>query len=300
MRGESPKARGGSASWSIRPARGLQLVGSRALGKLGWIVHGFSTRPGGVSVLDANPALNLGFTEWDERDRVAANREKFIAALGASEMTLVAIRQFHSDVICLAAAPGAEAPKADALITNTPGLLLGVQTADCVPILLADTRRRAVAAIHAGWRGTLARIAVKTLGQMRMEFGTEPRDVVAALGPAIGRCCYEVGPEVAQAFAAQFPPAAEWFDGPFEQLADGQEPLWLPWLTMMPPGHIPPPPRVQLDLRASNRWQLIDAGVPEKQISVNDLCTACRRDLLFSYRREGAKTGRLMAAIGIE
>lgn len=214
-------------------------------------------------------------------------------------MQLVTLRQFHSDVIQMAAAPCDEAPKADALVTNTPGLLLGVQTADCVPILLADTRRRAVAAIHAGWRGTLARIAVKTLGRMGIEFGTEPNDVVAALGPAIGRCCYEVGPEVAQEFAAQFPSAADWFDGPFEKLAQGDEPIDLPWLSMLPPGHQLPPPRVRLDLHASNRRQLMDAGVPEKQIEVNDLCTACRTDLLFSYRREGAKTGRLMAVIGI-
>jgi hypothetical protein len=291
--------RNGSPAWAIRRARGVQVAESRALGKLGWLVHGFSTRPGGASSLDGKPALNLGFTEWDARQLVAANRAKFAEAIGAQEMPLVTLRQFHSDVIHVAAAPCDEAPKADALITSAPGLLLGVQTADCVPILLADTRRRVVAAIHAGWRGTLARIAVKTLGRMSMEFGTRPRDVVAALGPAIGRGCYEVGPEVAQAFAAQFSAAAEWFDGPFEQLAHGEEPLWLPWLTMMPPGHVPPPPRVQLDLRASNQWQLIDAGVPEKQISVSDLCTACRTDLLFSYRREGAKTGRSMAVIGI-
>lgn len=301
-RGEKLAAasRDGSAAWTIRRSRGLQLLESRVLGKLGWIAHGFSTRPGGTSLLAEKPALNLGFTEWDERQRVAANREKFAAAVDARGMQLVTMRQFHSDVIHFAAAaPGGEAPKADALITSTPGLLLGVQTADCVPILLADTRRRVVAAIHAGWRGTLARIVQKTLGRMRMEFGTRPGDVAAALGPAIGGGCYEVGPEVAQAFAAQFPPAAEWFDGPFEQLAHGEEPLWLPWLTMMPPGHVPPPPRVQLDLRAANRWQLMDAGVPEKQIDVSDLCTACRADLLFSYRREGAKTGRMMAVIGI-
>jgi purine-nucleoside/S-methyl-5'-thioadenosine phosphorylase / adenosine deaminase len=300
VREDRPTPRNANAAWSIRRARGLQVLESRVLGKLTWLAHGFSTRPDGASVLNEKSVLNMGFTEWDERERVAANREKFIAALGAREMPLVTARQFHSDVIHVAAAPIAEAPKADALITHTPGLLLGVQTADCVPILLADTRQRVVAAIHAGWRGTLARIAVKTLGQMRMEFGTQPRDVVAPIGPAIGRCCYEVGPEVAQAFAAQFPTAADWFDGPFEQLAHGEEPLWLPWLTMMPPGHVPPPPRVQLDLRASNRWQLLDAGVPEKQIGVSDLCTACRADLLFSYRREGAKTGRLMAVIGIK
>jgi YfiH family protein len=295
--GDRATARSNDEVWAIRRARGLQVVESPALGKLGWLTHGFSTRPGGASVLEGKPALNLGLTGWDER--VTANREKFVFALGAHKMPLITLRQYHSDTIHVAAAPSHEAPKADALITATPGLLLAVQTADCVPILLADTRRHAVAAIHAGWRGTLARIAVKTLGRMRMEFGTHPRDVVAALGPAIGRCCYEVGPEVAQAFAAQFPPAAEWFDGPFEQLAHGEEPLSLPWLSMMPPGHVPSPPRVQLDLRASNRWQLIDGGVPEGRISVSDLCTACRTDLLFSYRREGTKTGRLMAVIGI-
>ena len=254
-------------------------------------------------MLDGKHVLNLGFTDWDERGHVAANRAKFAKALSVREMPLVTLRQFHSDVIHIAAPDAdvahAQAPRADALATRTPGLLLGVQTADCVPILLADTRLRVVAAIHAGWRGTLARIAVKTLGRMRMEFGTRPRDVVAALGPAIGRCCYEVGSDVARSFAAQFPNAADWFDGPFDQLAYGEDPLWLPWLTMMPPGHVPPPPRVQLDLRACNRWQLIDAGVPEKQIDVSDLCTACRTDLLFSYRREGAKTGRMMAVIGV-
>jgi polyphenol oxidase len=303
--------------WSIRRARGLQIVESRALAKLGWLVHGFSTRPGGESVLGGKRALNLGFTDWDARERVAANRAKFVSALSADEMSLITLWQFHSDVIHVAAAPAADAPKGDAFATRTAGLLLGVQTADCVPILLADTRHRAVAAIHAGWRGTLARVAVKTLGRMRMEFGTRPRDVVAALGPAIGRCCYEVGSDVARSFAAQFPNAAEWFDGPFDQLAYGEDPLWLPWLTMMPPGHVPPAPRVQFDLRACNRWQLINAGVLEKQIDVSDLCTACRTDLLFSYRREGASasnprptraskshavrqnTGRMMAVIGV-
>jgi YfiH family protein len=292
-----------ASRWKIRREGGLQILESPLLGELDWLVHGFSTRPGGESELGGNPALNLGFTDWDEPANVSKNREKFVTALAAGPMPLMAMRQFHSDVIHVvsesAPGPATDAPRADALATRKPGLLLGVQTADCVPVLLADTRQRAVAAIHAGWRGTLARIVVKTLGRMQMEFGTRPRDVVAALGPAIGRCCYEVGPEVAQAFAAQFPAAAEWFDGPFDQLAHGQEPLWLPWLTMMPPGHVPPPPRVQLDLRAANRWQLVDAGVPESRIAVSDLCTACRTDLLFSYRREGAKTGRLMSVIGI-
>jgi len=288
-----------NSAWTIRRAGGMQIVQSNQLTKLGWLAHGFSTRPGGESRLDGKKVLNLGFTDWDERKRVEANRVKFQAAIAAKKMHLVAMRQIHSDVIQLASAPFEQAPSGDALLTHAPDLLLGVQTADCVPILLADTRRCVVAAVHAGWRGTLARIAVKTLGRMQMEFGTKPGDVVAALGPAIGRCCYQVGSEVARSFAAQFPGAADWFDGPYEQLAYGEDPLWLPWLTMMPPGHVPPPPRVQLDLRASNRRQLIDAGVPEEQIDVSDLCTACRTDLFFSYRREGGKSGRMMSMIGV-
>jgi hypothetical protein len=187
----------------------------------------------------------------------------------------------------------------DALLTSQPALLLAVQTADCVPILLADTARRAVAAVHAGWRGTLRRVVAKTVGRMRLEFGTRPADIVAAMGPAIGRCCYEVGPEVAQAFLAQFRTAAEWFDGPFDRLAVGEEAPFLPWLSMVPPGHQAPPERVRLDLRGANRWQLIDSGVRPRNIAVSTLCTACRADLFFSYRREGPQTGRHIAVIGI-
>jgi YfiH family protein len=197
------------------------------------------------------------------------------------------------------AEPPAGYLRGDGLLTDTPKLLLGVKTADCVPILLADVKRRAVAAVHAGWRGSLARIAEKAVGRMRMEFGSRPRDLVAALGPAIGPCCYEVGAEVTKAFAAQFAKAGEWFHGSFEKIVSEDSPNPLRWLQMTPPGHDAPPPTVCLDLRAANRWQLAQAGVPERQIFVSDLCTACRSDLLFSHRRERGKTGRLMAVIGI-
>ena len=125
-------------------------------------------------------------------------------------------------------------------------------------------------------------------------------DVLAALGPAIGQCSFEVGPEVAQAFATQFSEAQAWFEGKFEHLSSaGDEPNPLKWLSMTPPGHDPPPSRVQLDLIAANRWQLEDAGVPPTQISAAGLCTACHRELFFSYRREQGRTGRMMSAIGI-
>lgn len=247
--------------------------------------------------------MNLGFTEWDSRERVLENRKKFFVSLGASKMRVVGLRQIHSDIIHVVGAAdipqGDQAPKGDALITSEPGVLLVVQTADCFPILLADTKHRAVAAIHSGWRGTAQRIAEKTLGRMQMEFGTRPQDVVAAIGPGIGGCCYEVGHEVVKEFAAKFPNAHEWFAGPFDALENGDnDSNWLPWLTMRPPGHAPPPPRVQLNLIAANRAILASAGIAPEKIQSSDLCTSCRSDLFFSYRRERS-TGRMMAAIGI-
>ena len=164
------------------------------------------------------------------------------------------------------------------LLRHHPGMLLAVQTADCVPILLVDTKKRAVAAVHAGWRGTIRRITAKAVGQMRMHFGSDPADLLAAIGPAIGNCCYEVGVEIAADFLSPNP---------------------VQWLNQMPPGHQPPPKNVLLDLHRANESQLKQAGVQVRNIFVSNLCTACRTDLLFSYRKQGARSGRQMAAIGI-
>src|SRR5580704_1006799 len=300
-----------SSPWNLRRARGLQILEAPQLAQLDWLAHGFSTRPGGASELEshhdggesAEKVLNLGFTEWDSRERVLKNRRDFLAAVHADEMRVIGLRQIHSDIVQVvsSANPGSpvDAPKADALITNEPGLWLVVQVADCVPILLADTKRRAIAAIHSGWRGTLQRIAEKALGRMQMEFGTQPGDVIAALGPGIGQCCFEVGPEVAAEFAAKFLNAQEWFKGPLDSLARrDSDPNWLPWLTRRPPGHALPAPRAHLDLIAANRAILSFAGVPPTHISSSGFCTACCTDLFFSYRRERI-TGRMMAAIAI-
>ena len=292
------------AGWRLRHAQGLQILESPALARVDWLVHGFSMRPGGASELKGSQVLNLGFTDWDSRERVLENRARLLSAIGASKMRLVTLRQIHSDISHRVNESNAEAladepPQGDALYTREPGVLLAVQTADCIPILFADTKQRTIAAIHSGWRGTLRRIAAKTLGRMQMELQTRSEDVVAALGPGIGRCCYEVGSDVAREFHGQFPSAREWFDGPFNALASGEnDPNWLPWLTMRPPGHPLPEPKVKLDLIAANRAILIEAGVPARQISASGFCTACQKDLFFSYRREHS-TGRMMAAIGI-
>jgi YfiH family protein len=284
-----------SKGWIEQQAGSLRILQASRLTEIPWLIHGFSTRGGGASDLSGEKVLNLGFAEWDSKENVLENRRRFQSALGADDLTLCGLSQIHSDVVQLFEQLPSAACRGDASTTDRPGLLLAVQTADCVPILLADPKNRAVAAVHAGWRGTLQRIVTKVIGKMQMQFGTRSTDLLAAIGPSIGGCCYEVGTEVASEFRAQFANASEWFD----ELRTGDEPNPLQWLNMQPPGHQPPPKNVLLDLRKANRAQLLEAGVPARNIFVSDLCTACRCDLLFSYRKERGATGRLLAAIGI-
>jgi polyphenol oxidase len=284
-----------SAPWRLNRAKGLEVLQLDPFRKLPWLVHGFSTRSGGISILHGEKLLNLGSMEWDTRENVLQNRKALHSAIGASDLSLVLLKQIHSDVIRIISATPTESCHGDGSASDHAGLLLAVQTADCVPILLVDRKKRAVAAVHAGWRGTLARIAQKTVGRMQQQFGSDPKDILAALGPSIGPCCYEVGAEFVAKFTAQFADAEDYFD----EARSGEEPNPLQWLNMSPPGHQPPPKNVHLDLRKANRSQLRAAGLSEKNIYVSDLCTACRTDLLFSYRREGPRSGRLLSVIGL-
>ena len=275
----------------------MQILELAPFRKLPWLVHGFSTKTGGASLLNSRQrVLNLGLTDWDQRENVLKNRQAFQSAIGAIDSRLVLLKQFHSAVALFLSDPPEKPRQGDASFTNSQGILLGVQTADCVPILLVDAKKRAVAAIHAGWRGTLARILQKTVGEMRMHFGSNPADILAALGPSIGGCCYEVGAELVTRFTSQLADAEEYFD----ELRTGEEPNPLQWLNMMPPGHQPPPKNVRLDLQKANRSQLLAAGLRDANIFVSNLCTACHTDLFFSYRKEGANSGRLLAAIGLK
>lgn len=281
--------------WSLKAENGLLILQLAPFTKLPWLVHGFSTREGGVSSLDGENVLNLGFADWDTRENVAKNRAAFQNSVGGESLSLVTLKQVHSDSIQILHAAADSAPVGDASATALPGLLLAIQTADCVPILLVDPRKRAVAAIHAGWRGTLARITQKAVGALQREFASRPSDLLAAVGPSIGPCCYEVGAELVTQFTSQFADATEYFDEP----RTGDEPNPLQWLNMRPPGHQPPPKQVYLDLRKANRSQLLAAGLRAGSISVSEFCTGCRKDLFFSYRKEGPRSGRLLSAIGI-
>ena len=193
-----------------------------------WLVHGFGTRLSNVPGMFAN---------------------------------LATLRQIHSATCVPAVGQAGVLGEGDALLENTPGAVVAVKTADCIPILLVDERLRAVAAVHAGWRGTVARIAATAAQAMGARFGTEARDLHAALGPGIGACCYEVGPEVAAQFGGQ-----------------GR-------------GHI--------DLTATNRLQLEEAGVTPRRVYASNLCTMCRGEEFHSFRRDHEAAGRLHSFVGI-
>jgi YfiH family protein len=296
----------------------LTILRTRQLSQFPWLVHGFSTRAGGSSRGYGKGDLNLGFTKDDSRAAVERNRAAFLHEIGAvtprrrgskvasrkatsSLWPLITLRQVHSDIIrCVDSIPDPshEPLSGDGLITATPGLLLAIQTADCLPVILVDAKRHAVGVFHAGWRGTLQRIVEKGVGEMHRCFGARPRDLKAAIGPGIQGCCYEVGEEVRTKFESQFDYGARLFRE-IKESDPVREKYPLLFLTARAPGHSTLPTKIFLDLVEANRRQLIAAGVPAKNIESSPLCTNCHPDLLFSYRAEKGKTGRLMGAAGI-
>jgi len=273
-----------------------------AFSQIPWLVLGFSTRKGGVSKAYGGGSLNLGFTKEDSRAAVEHNRAAFARQVGAIEgkqsWPLVTLRQVHSDLIHCVSEPPQEQLFGDGLITNTPGILLSIQTADCLPVMLVDTKRRAIGVFHAGWRGTVQRIVEKGVGEMHGCFGTQPLDIKAAIGPGIHGCCYRVGAEVRANFESQFAYAADLFHE-VKESDPVREKYPLLFLSARAPGHSELPANVLLDLVEANRRQLMDTGVAGRNIAASPLCTACRTDLLFSHRAEKGVTGRAMGVAGI-
>lgn len=279
------------------------MLRADSLAGIPWLVHGFSTRFGGFSRVYGEHSLNLGFTKDDPRSNVERNREAFLRTIGATRKgriwSLATLRQIHSDVIrCVAQTPE-HFPAGDGLITSQPEVLLGVLTADCVPLILVDSKNKAVGIFHAGWRGTAKRIAEKGVGEMRRHFKSEPQDLRAAIGPGAGSCCYEIGAEVRQQFEAQFAYASDLFREVKERDAV-REKYPLLFLNARAPGHGEVANKIFLDLKEANRRQLLSAGLHRNNISVSPLCTMCRTDLLFSHRAEKGITGRMMAVVGIK
>jgi YfiH family protein len=271
-----------------------------------WLWHGFSTRRGGTSRAYCGEGeageLNLGFTAADEREAVVQNRRLLAEAVtGESDTPIVALRQFHSNLVIVVsgADAGRERPrKADGAITAEPGLLIAIQTADCIPVLVADKRRRVVGAFHAGWRGTVKRIVELGVGRMRLEFGSQPEDLIAAIGPGVGQCCYAVGEEVVTEFESQFRYGRDLFREVFDSDPVRTKYPML-FLTQRAPGHSAIGPAEHLDLIEANRRQLLDAGVKASAISLTGGCTNCHTDMFFSHRASRGHAGRMMSVIGM-
>ncbi len=288
-----------------------QVVRTPAWSKTGWLVHGFSTRVGGKTTVyrpqEKHPGdLNLSFTDSDDCQIVAANRGLFLKAAAGTKgiLGMVTLRQIHSSLIHRVGLSDVRANdqpavlKGDGLMTDRPGVLLGIQTADCIPVLVADRKNRAVAAFHAGWRGTLARIVENGVGRMRLEFGSHPENLVAAIGPGIGQCCYSVGEEVRDQFESQFTYAAELFSEVYDSDVVREKYPML-FLTARAPGHSQIGPAMHLDLAEANRRQLLAAGLKKSAIAMTGQCTGCHPELFFSHRMERGFTGRLMSVIGV-
>ena len=280
----------------------LQLLRAVKLAKLPWLVHAFSTRLGGTSRVYGKNALNLGFTTHDSRAAIERNRDLFLASLGVAyerkHQPLITLRQIHSDLIHAVDRVPENPLAGDGLITDTPELLLAVQTADCLPIILVDQQTRAIGVFHAGWRGTVKRIVEKGIGEMRRYFRTDPRHVLAAIGPGVQGCCYKVGEEVRRNFESQFAYAEKLFRE-VKESDPVREKYPLLFLTARAPGHSELPVNIFLDLVEANRRQLLDSGVLAKNIEASSPCTACNTDLLFSHRAEKGVTGRLMGVAGV-
>ena len=277
---------------------GIEVVRAEAWEQHDWLRHGFSRRTGGVSKVYGGDSLNLGWTKEDDPASVAENRRRFVGAvagemIGKAGFVLVNVRQIHSAITRvireedepltgkLQTPEGKAVLEGDGLMTSLPGVMLGVGTADCVPVLVADVKKRAVAAFHAGWRGTVARIVEQGIARMTDEYGSQPQDLIAAIGPGIGACCYAVGEEVRTAFSSQFDYADELF------LSDRKA-----------------SPSIYVDLWKANQRQLLAAGIEPSKITAIGECTACSRDeqgrpRYFSHRAEHGVAGRMLSVVGI-
>ena len=245
-------------------------------------VHGLSGRLGGVSRKPYD-SLNMALHVGDDPAAVWENRRRFLLALGLKAEELVTPEQVHGSRIMRVSRADAgrgarkysdSVPETDALITNEPGLPLLLCFADCTPILFLDPENKAVGIAHGGWKGTVRKIAQKTVMAMTKEFGTKPEEVLAAIGPAIGPCCYEVGGEVAAEFEEVFPYHID------KILSEVQG-------------------KKHLNLWQANRLQLMDIGVKGDHIEMADTCTACKHQWFYSYRADGGTTGRMAAVIAL-
>jgi YfiH family protein len=235
------------------------------------IIHFSTTRIGGVSS-NKLESLNLGYTVNDNPKNVTQNLEFLANSLGFEKNQMVSPKQTHSRNIGIVKSTNDTFDNTDALITNIPNICIFVRTADCVPILLYDLENKALAAIHSGWKSTIQKISKHTIELMQKEFGTDPKSLVAGIGPSIGPNVYEIGAEVAEQFQDQF--GINHVINPIKNTN-----------------------KYLLNLWETNKQILIESGIPESRIEIAKICTYSNPELFFSARRDGVKTGRLATGI---
>lgn len=277
------KRTGRNAIVQIQEREGVPFLTFPALSALPGVNHGFSTRLGGVSRGELS-AMNLSFTRGDEPERVRENYRRLGRAMGFDPEDMVFSWQTHTN--CVRAVTEQDRGKGytaerdyrdvDGLVTNVPGLVLVTFYADCVPLFFVDPVHRAIGLSHSGWRGTVSDIAGVTVRMMQEKYGTDPEDLVAAIGPSICRSCYEVSEDVILKVREQYP------QGMWGLLYDTKE-----------------NGKYQLDLWEVCRQNMIRAGILPEHISVTDICTCCNPDLLFSHRASQGKRGNLAAFLSI-
>ena len=258
---------------------GVVFLQSDGFSAAGGVAHGFSTRLGGVSQ-GMWESLNLGVSRGDDPDHVRENYRRFLAVIGAKGDAIAACSQVHGAVVrnitsadVITDPYDKTAAEADGLITAIPGVILTVYTADCIPVLLYDPKRRVIAALHAGWRGTAAGIVTVAVGQMASVYGTDPADILAAVGPGIGPDCFETHEDVPNAMTAAMAGGVL----PFIQLKDNG--------------------KFAVDLKGINAKRLELAGVLRSRIAVCGECTSCLEDKYWSHRRQGTQRGSMASMI---
>lgn len=258
--------------------KGVPYISFRALDQLPWLKNGFSTRYGGVST-DYLSSLNLGFGRGDLEENVVKNHEIIAEAIGFSPRSIVSSHQTHTTNVKIVTKDDCEKgiyqprdyENVDGMITNEPGITLATYYADCVPLYMVDTKNRAIGLSHSGWRGTVEKMGKVTIALMQKTYGTNPKDVIACIGPSICQDCYEIGDDVAKEFKKVF------CDNIHEILLEKEN------------------GKYQLNLWKCNELIFKEAGVPLENIQVTDICTCCNPETLYSHRGHNGKRGNLAA-----
>jgi len=257
--------------FSLEKKKNIEYLQSPLLSNCDFLEHAFCTRRGGAS-RDDYKSLNMSFREGDEEFRVLQNWDRLATAFAIPMEQFLVVNQVHGGAIFVIKPHGSyfstrDELNYDAIVTSRTDLAICIKTADCVPVFIVDQVKKVIAVVHAGWKGTALEISAKVIRLMQKQYGCLPTDILAAIGPSIGKCCYDVDQATADAFRKQNNSELFLQQGP-------KKDKWM------------------LDLPEANRRQILDTGVPESNIEVSGYCTVCNQDMFFSHRGSGGITGR--------